>query len=96
MKNQIARAVFIIIVLIGLNEFGILNAFIMFLLVGAVPGTDYSVPSSFMLTIMIISLWLIFYKFTAVKALNRHTANKWLKRANAHKKRMPRRRFSEI
>jgi uncharacterized membrane protein YcaP (DUF421 family) len=96
MKNPIAQAALLLLIIIVLNELGIFNALVMFLLVGAIPGTDYSLPSSFMLLIMIALIWGLFYKFAGAKALKRITAKKLLKQAKTRKKRMPRRRFSEI
>lgn len=96
LKNPVAQAALLVLVIIVLNEVGVFNALFMFLLVGAIPGTDYSLPSSFMLLIMLALIWGIFYRFAGVKAFKRLTAKKLLKRAKVHKKRMPRRRFSEI
>ncbi|HEX6416795.1 MAG TPA: hypothetical protein VFZ62_04705 [Candidatus Saccharimonadales bacterium] len=95
-KNPIAQAALLVLIIIVLNELGVFNALVMFLLVGAIPGTDYSLPSGFMLLVMIVLLGVILYKFAGKKAVRSRTAKKLLKRAKAHKKRMPRRRFSEI
>jgi len=95
-KNPIIQAALLVLIAIILSELGVFNALVMFLLVGAIPGTDYSLPSSFMLLVMIALIWVIFYKFAGAKAIRSRTAKKLLKRTKAHKKRMPRRRFSEI
>lgn len=73
---------------------GAIDALLLFLLFGAVPGTAYSVPAPIMLILFVMSIWLVLFRFTAVAALKTRAVaiTKYL----AHKKRLPRRRFKRV
>jgi len=80
--------------LIVLEQSGILNSLLMFLLVGAIPGTDYN--SSIMMLLIASVIWLLFFRFAAIEALYSISVKRSAKRIVQQKKRMPKRRFSEI
>lgn len=75
---------------------GVLDSLVLFLLVGVIPGTDYSVPSSVMLFIIIGILWLITFRFIAIELFYAYMNKQAKKQKTTHKKRMPKRRFSQI
>lgn len=78
-------------------KLGIINAIAAFILVGAIPGTQYSLPAGGMLIIFGITIWLLFCQKTAATYVrtfiegSHHT-----KQSVDHITRMPRRRFSQI
>lgn len=74
-----------------LVQSGVLDALLAFLLVGAIPGTSYSIPSGFMLLLMATVMWLVVLKLTLFEA----TSSK-KPRSTKVKKTMPRRRYSQI
>lgn len=82
--------------LIVLEQSGILNSLLMFLLVGAIPGTPYNVPSTIMLLFIISAIWLVVIRFAATETVYSISVKKTRKQQVARKKRMPKRRFSEI
>jgi accessory gene regulator protein AgrB len=92
MKKAIIYTVSGTVGLIILAQSGILDALLAFLLVGAVPGTTYSVPSGFMLLLMATISWLLVLRFAPfesepVKKTRKHSKSK---------KQMPKRRYSQI
>ena len=97
--NVKPKILLILIAAVGLALFiesGALDAVVMFLLVGAIPGTPYSVPPAFMLLLTVTSIWMIFFRFTVIKRLYSVVRYQASKAKNERKKRMPRRRFGQI
>lgn len=82
--------------LIVLDQSGILNSLFVFLLVGAVPGTNYTLPPTLMLLLIISAIWLIVIRFTALEAFYSVSVKKVKKQQHTRQKRMPKRRFSEV
>ena len=90
MNKNIAVALFSIIGCIILVQSGIFDALVAFLLVGAIPGTAYSIPPAFMLLLIATIGWLLIIRFAPLP-----TDSKKKKTAKP-KKQMPRRRYSQI
>jgi arginine exporter protein ArgO len=82
--------------LFALAQSGLLESLLLFLLVGAVPGTDYSIPSHVMLLAIIGIVWLIVVRFMAVELFYSYMDKRAKEQKTVHKKRMPKRRFSQI
>jgi ABC-type dipeptide/oligopeptide/nickel transport system permease subunit len=62
--------------LIGIAFFikaGIFNALLLFLLVGAIPGTSYNVPALGMLLIVAALMWVILFRLTALETFEVRT-----------------------
>ena len=96
MKKVIIISCICIATVLILNEFGILNSLLMFLLVGAIPGTEYNVPWGVMLLVTLSILWLVIFRFTLLELFVSITNKKSAKLHLERKKRMPKRRFSQI
>ena len=79
-----------------LNESGIFNSLLMFLLVGAIPGTEYNVPWGVMLLVSVGVLWLLFFRFALFELFLTISSKKSARAHAERKKRLPKRRFSEI
>ena len=92
MKKTLAFTIFIIASLAVLAQSGVLDALLAFLLVGAIPGTSYSIPSGFMLLLMTVVLWLIVARLLPIELYTQKTNHTKSKA----KKSTPRRRFSQI
>lgn len=93
------KILLIMVAVVGLAfliESGIFNALFAFLLVGAIPGTTYSIPPAFMLLLIIAATWALFFRFAAIETFYSVVKKRGTKHSTDHKKRMPRRRFSEI
>jgi hypothetical protein len=69
---------------------------LIFLLVGAIPGTSYSVPSGIMLLGIFTIIWIVLFRLTAVRAFYSVTTTRLAKRHAQRKKRLPSRRYSQI
>lgn len=87
-RRNVAIAVAVLVGYLALVKLGVVNALIAFLLVGAIPGTNVNVPSSVMLLVMIVAMWLIIFRFAALKTLHRQ--------ATERKKTTPKRRFEPV
>lgn len=96
MKRTIILSGIIILTTALLAESGAFSALIMFILMGQVPGTSYSVPPSAMLLLLGTTAALIILHLTANKALRSIAIYRLAKKHLAHKARMPRRRFSQV
>jgi uncharacterized membrane protein len=97
MKKAIIVTIVAIASVIILTRLGIFNSLLIFLLVGAIPGTHYNVPSTFMLLTIISIIWLLVFRFTAIEAIHSASLRRSAKRHVAErKKRMPKRRFEQV
>ncbi len=85
-----------IFIVLVLGESGILTSLLMFLLVGAIPGTGYAVPAGVMLLVMTISAWFVLLQFAAFKLFRSWSLRRLTEQHQITKKRMPRRRYSQI
>jgi glycerol-3-phosphate acyltransferase PlsY len=96
MKKHIITTTTTLFIAVFLVYSGILNALIMFLLMGQIPGTSYSVPASVMLALLTITTVLIIASIVVTKMQHTTAIRRLLKKHLAHKARMPRRRFGQI
>lgn len=96
MKKHIITTTATLFIAVFLIYSGILNALIMFLLMGQIPGTSYSVPASVMLVLLTITTVLIIVSIVVTKMQHTTAIRRLLKKHLAHKARMPRRRFGQI
>lgn len=96
MKNPVTQVAIAAIIIVILTELGVFNALTLFLLVGAIPGTDYSLPPAFMLFAMLGLMWFVLSRFAIVKSFRRRVGSKLAKRIRQHKKHTARHRFSQI
>jgi len=74
-------------------ESGVFEALALFLLAGIVPGTDISIPYGVMLLVFIGIGWLVFFRFVVADIIAKF---RHLRRDTQRKKRLPKRRFSQI
>ncbi|HSW92119.1 MAG TPA: hypothetical protein VLG09_05735 [Candidatus Saccharimonadales bacterium] len=96
MNKKITIAALAVISIVVLIQSGILSSLVLFLLVGVIPGTSYSIPPTIMLLLIAAITWLVLFRLTAVEAIYKYSDNHSVKKHTERKKRMPRRRFSEI
>lgn len=75
---------------------GVIHALFLFLIAGVVPGTSYSLPAGVMLTILGLAAWLIIFRFAALETLQAVAVKRLMKQQLTQKKRMPKRRYSQI
>lgn len=76
-----------------LIESGMFEALALFLLAGIIPGTDISIPYGVMLLAFIGIAWLVFFRFVVADIIAKLRR---LRRDTQRKKRLPKRRFSQI
>lgn len=76
-----------------LVESGVFEALAIFLLAGIIPGTNITVPYSVMLLLFVGIAWLVFIRFIVTDIVAKL---RQLHRDSQRKKRLPKRRFSQI
>lgn len=59
MKNQLIKTGIIATIALSFTKLGLLNSIVLFLILGIVPGTHYSIPSSIMLLGTVTAIWLL-------------------------------------
>jgi hypothetical protein len=85
-----------------LGQFGFFDAFLMFLLAGVIPGTSYSIPSNIMYSLVLGGISLVIIYFIGVSVLDffhkqaAKISSVQPKPTSDHKKRLPKRRYSQI
>lgn len=94
--KKISLVALAVILIIVIEKTSFLNALLMFFLVGAVPGTNYSVPSGIMLSFIILATWVFVFHFAAIHTLQLRLVRHLEKRYVDTKKRLPKRRFGQI
>jgi hypothetical protein len=96
MKKNIIIACLASLGVVILIKSGMIESLVLFLLVGIVPGTNYVVPSSVMLMAIFSVVWLLIIRFAAVELFYMFIDKRTAAQKTSHKKRMPKRRYSEI
>lgn len=96
MKKVLITTAIGILAFVVLVKSGVVDSLLIFLLAGQVPGTDYSVPSSFMLLAIISILWLVVFRFAGLEVTQAAAKKRARSRKAAGKKRMPKRRYAHI
>ena len=79
-----------------LSKSGVLDALLLFLLVGAIPGTSWSLSAGLMLTIGIITVLLISFRYTAIALINELDLRRRTQKYIVRKERMPKKRFRPL
>lgn len=96
MKKQVVVAGAVVLATIVLFKSGVVDALIAFLLVGAIPGTTYSLPPATMSLIISILLLAILLRSAAIPFVNYLRINRLARRYLQRKERLPKRRFGQI
>lgn len=96
MKQAISTAGILLLILILLDESGVLDALLAFLLVGAIPGTSWSLPAGLMLTICSIATIAFLFRYTVITLFNELVLRRLTRSYIARKERMPKKRFRPI
>lgn len=96
MKKPILITAITLLTCIILFQSNILESLMLFLLVGAVPGTSFTVPPSAMLMLFFAIAWVVAFRLVIMQYLAARTKRHTAKRRAEHKKRMPARRFKQI
>ena len=96
MQNTIIPTTTVILFLTAVAGTWIPDALILFLLVGALPGTDYMVPADIMLIGIATIFWLTIASSPFTRRLIRSIKDKLPKQTKKPKKQLPRRRYGQI
>ena len=96
MKKSYTIAALGLIAIAFFLKTGTANALLLFLLVGAVPGTGYNIPASGMLFLFFIPVWLVFVRIITLESVQDWVKNLTSRDPIDHKKRLPRKRFGQI
>lgn len=96
MKKAGIIALISIIILAILIQSGMVDALAMFVLGGIVPGTNYAIPSTFMLLIMASATWLVLLSFVPSGVISAPHKKKLVKKSSTTKARLPKQRFKQV
>lgn len=96
MKQRVAAVGVIFLILLVLSKSGVLDSLLMFVLVGAVPGTNWSLPAGLMLYVCAIATLLLATRYTAVAILEELDLRRRTRKYIARRERMPKKRFRSI
>lgn len=96
MKQRAIAVSVIFLILFVLGKSGVFDSLLIFLLVGAIPGTDWSLPAGFMLTLGLLTAVLIAFRYTAIALVEELDLRKRTRKYIARKERMPKKRFRSI
>lgn len=96
MKKHIYCATIIVAVLALLQKSGVISNLLLFLLTGALPGLDYTVPADTMLILLIAATWLMTVQFILLPLLHLAHLEKHARRYLARKNQFPKRRYQRI
>lgn len=96
MRTFISLLFITIVIAFVLTQSGIIDALILFLLSGAVPGTSIVVSPTAMMIGLAAITWLVLTQLTALGTVNLMTMRRLVKRHTLKQERMPKRRYSRI
>jgi hypothetical protein len=96
MKRNITIVAASIIIATLFAKLGVFDALLLFIVVGAVPGTTISIPSFVMLLAYVTIAIYILAKLTTRHALYIRLVTRLKARYEAYRGRLPKRRYSEI
>lgn len=92
MKKAVIVIALAILGLVVLAKAGIFDSLMLFLLAGVIPGTQYAIPSTFMLLLMTSIAWLLIFNLLSIET--KQTAPS--KKKSATKKHLPKQRYKEV
>lgn len=95
-KKAVILSVAVLLIYTVLSESGVLNSLLIFLVIGAIPGTSISISPNVMLLIAGAGLWALLFHLTAGKFISSRQTKRLIKKHITRKQRMPKRRFSQI
>lgn len=82
--------------LIILGQFNAFEWLMMFLLVGAIPGTDYSIPYQAMLFVLVALISLVVFRLIITETFYKLLRSRLHKAALQRKKHFQKRRYGQI
>lgn len=93
MRKVVMLTLLGLVALTILVESRVLEALAIFFLAGIIPGTNITVPYGVMLLIFVGIAWLVFIRFIVTDIVAKF---RQLRRESLRRKRLPKRRFSQI
>jgi hypothetical protein len=96
MKRNIIVVVTSIILATILTKLGVFDALLLFIIIGAVPGTAITIPSFVLLLAYVTIAVYVVAKIAARHALYIRLITRLKARYEAYRSRLPKRRYSEI
>ena len=96
MKQRVIIAVGLFVTLLVLEKSGVLDAMLIFLLAGVIPGTGWSLSAGFMLSICALTLGILTLRLSVGLVVDTLDLRRRTKRHVARKTRMPKKRFLQL
>lgn len=95
-KQRVIAVGAVFVILFVLSKSGVLDALLIFLLVGAIPGTSWSLSAGLMLTIGVVTVLLISFRYTAIALIDELDLRRRTQKYITRKERMPKKRFRSL
>lgn len=96
MKQRTILGTGVILALIILSKSGVFDTLMIFLLVGAIPGTSLSLPPGLMFGVCAIAVLVVAFRYTLVSLVDAIGLHRLTRKHLAYRERMPKRRFRQI
>lgn len=96
MKKRVLVLGIVCITLVVLSRSGVIDAIVIFLLSGAIPGTTWSLPAGLMLAGFGALALLVTFRWTAVALISELDVRRRTAKYLARKERMPKKRFRPL
>lgn len=94
-QRTLIFGIFLIILLV-LQKSGIFAALMMFILVGAIPGTDWNIPAGYMLALIALPTIFFSVRFIVTSISEAHELRRQTEKYLERKSRMPKKRFRHL
>ena len=95
-KNILFTVVTVSSIIALLAQSGITDSLMAFLLVGAIPGTSYSLSPGIMLLIIALTAWLLIFRVAAISIISFLRIDHLAKVHLQQKRQLPKRRFGQV
>lgn len=96
MKQRALILGLLLISLLVLQKSGVLDALIMFILVGAIPGTSWNIPAGSMLALIALPSIFFTLRFIITTISEERELRRQTEKYLARKERLPKKRFRQI
>ena len=96
MKKHVLVLGIICVTLFVLVQSGVIDALLIFLLSGAIPGTTWSLPAGLMLVGWVATALILTFRWTAIALISELDLRRRTAKYLARKDRMPKKRFRPL
>lgn len=96
MRKTVIISSIIFLLIAVLTQSGVIDALLVFLLSGSLPGTSIALSPTMMMALLFAVAWLVIAQMTAVGTVNARVVRRFVTRATKKQQALPKRRYSRI